>query len=180
MSQKTNGSGNVRNDGPAQAEEAEKAKEKKTAFEEGDVVALTEDALRIGRIQGMTPRLLYSIGHPNEFMVMHVFENKQDGLCLTLFPCCFQFVDRERKNQERCKGHPAFYFEKINKVRIPKKGDKASSIHLPFLPFEVAGLHYEEDEDNPRLTLNLFGKKIETTGPLGKFLKKLAEDNKVL
>lgn len=177
MSRKSNGTGNVRTGVP---EETEDTQQKKQAFEEGDIVALTQSALRIGRIQGMTPRLLYTIGHPNEFMVMHAFENQADGLCVTLFPCCFRFLDRDRNNQPRCKGHPAVYFEKINKVRIPKKGDKSSSIHLPFLPFEVAGLHYEEDEDNPRLTLNLFGKKIDTMGPLSNFLKKLAEDNKVL
>jgi hypothetical protein len=176
MSPKSNGSGNVKH-GP---EEVEKTEEKKQAFEEGDVVALTPSALRIGRIQGMTPRLLYTIGQPNEFMVLHVFETEADGLCLALFPCCLRFVDRDRNGQVRCKGHPAVYFEKVDKRRIPKKGDKSSSVHLPFLPFEVAGLHYEEDEENPRLTLNLFGKRVDTTGPLSKFLKKLAEENKIL
>lgn len=175
MKAKSNGTGNVRHD----PEEVEKPQEKQ-AFEEGDIVALTQSALRIGRIQGMTPRLLYTIGHPNEFMVMHTFESPADGLCLTLFPCCTRFVDRERNSQPRCKGHPAMYFEKVDKGRIPRKGDKSSSVHIPFLPFEVAGVHYQEDDENPSLTLNLFGKHLQTTGPLSKFLKKLAEDNKIL
>ena len=178
MSPKANGSGNVRHGAPENT--GGEQEEKKQAFEEGDVVSLTQSALRIGRIQRMTPRVLYAIGHPNEFMVLDAFENEADGLCLTLWPCCFRYVDRERNNQLLCKGHPAVYFEKVNKVRMPKKGDKSSSVHLPFLPFEVAGLHYEEDEDNPRLTLNLFGKSIDTMGPLSKFLKKLAEENKLL
>ncbi len=174
-------------------------------FQEGDVVALTQSALRTGRllrirngkiessedrisngrIEGFMPRVLYALGHPNKFLVLATFEHEEHGQCLTLYPCCTikpheGFVDRADNNKPRCQGHPAMYFEKADHTRIPRKGDKASSVHLPFLPFEVAGIHYEEDEHDPRLTLNLVGQKFQTTGPLANFFKKIAEDSKIL
>ncbi len=198
MSSKRNG--NVRQEAPEGAEGGNVP-----AFEDGDIVAITQSALRIGRlyritngkvecsedrvsngkIEGMMPRILYALGHPNKFLVLHTFEHKDQGLCLTLYPCCTikpheGFVDRSSNNKPRCEGHPAIYFEKVDQTRVPRKGDKSSSAHLPFIPWEIAGLHWEEDENNPSLTLNLAGKSIQTTGPLAKFFKKIAEDNKIL
>lgn len=193
MSAKRNG--NVHHEGPEEHE----------VFDDGDVVALTQSALRTGRllrirngkiessedrvvngrIEGFMPRILYAFGHPNKFLVLHTFEHQEHGQCLTLYPCCTikpheGFVDRADNNKPRCEGHPAIYFERVDRTRIPRKGDKSSSVHLPFLPFEVAGIHWEEDENDPRLTVNLVGQKFSTTGPLANFFKKIVEESKIL
>lgn len=150
------------------------------AFEPGDVVALTASALRITRISGMTPRLMYSIGHPNQFIVFDTEDDPEDGICLILECCRGRYVNRSRNGQWKCKSHPGIYFEKIDRIRLPKKGDKSSSVSLPFVG-QLAGVHWEQDEDNPRLTLELpFGQKLEALGPLAQMFKKIAENNGIL
>jgi hypothetical protein len=153
----------------------QKAPEK---FEEGDVVGLTQAALRIGRLELMTPRLLRQIGHPNEFIVLDAFKSDEDGVCLTLWPCCFRFVDH-KTGKKRCQGHPSVYFEKTGSLRMPKQGDKSSSLILPFLG-EVLGFDYQEDESNPEIQANVFGMKGSASGYFAKMLKKLAEESKIL
>jgi hypothetical protein len=147
-------------------------------FEEGDVVGLTQAALRIGRLELMTPRLLHHIGHPNEFIVLDAFESGEDGLCLSLWPCCYRFLDR-KTGKKRCQGHPAVYFERVGSLRMPQKGDKSSSLILPFLG-EVLGFDYQEDESNPALQANILGMKGQANGHFAKMLKKLAEDAKII
>jgi len=150
------------------------------AFEPGDVVALTASALRITRISGMTPRLMYSVGHRNEFVVFDTYEDAEDGICLVLECCRGNYVNRSKNGQWKCKGHPGIYFEKIDRIRIPQKGDKSSSVSLPFIG-QLAGVRWEQDEDNPRLSLELpFGQKIEALGPLAQMLKKVAESQGIL
>lgn len=149
-------------------------------FEPGDVVALTASALRITRISGMTPRLMYSIGHPNKFIVFDTFDDPEDGICLILECCRGNYVNRKKNGKMRCEGHPGIYFEVIDRIRLPKKGDKASAVHLPFVG-QLAGLRWEQDEDNPRLTLDLpFGQKVEALGPLAQMFKKIAENSGIL
>lgn len=147
-------------------------------YEEGDVVALTQAALRIGRLELMTPRLLHQIGHPNEFIVIDAFDTGEDGICLSLWPCCYRFLDR-KTGKKRCQGHPALYFEKIGNLRMPKKGDKSSALVLPFIG-EILGFDWQEDEDNPNLNANVFGLKGAASGYFAKILKKMAEEAKII
>jgi hypothetical protein len=63
---------------------------------------------------------------------------------------------------------------------MPKKGDKSSSIHLPFMHYALAGIHWEEDETNPAIKANILGKELSLTGPIAKMLKNLAEENNIL
>lgn len=165
--------GNVRVD-PQEIPETRPA-----AFQPGDVVAMTPATLRIGRLATMTPRQLYQIGHKNRWVVLETFETHDEGPCLMINPCCIEYTDWKSKGP-RCKGHPAVYFEKVGTVRVPKKGDKSSSLILPLIG-DALGLRWEEDEDNPKIVGNALGKDlIGAVGPLARFLKKLAEDQKIL
>lgn len=168
----------TKKDGNVKVDEAEAVGGPPQKFEEGDVVALTQAALRIGRLELMTPRLLHHIGHPNEFVVLDAFDTGDDGPCLSLWPCCYRFADR-KTGKRRCQGHPAVYFEKVRALRTPKKGDKSSSLVLPFLG-EILGFEYEEDEQNPKFNANLFGLKGAASGYFAKVLKGLAEEGKAL
>lgn len=150
------------------------------SFQEGDVVALTAAAIRRREFSNMTPRLLYEIGHPNEFLVMHVFETEKQGQCISLYPCCTVFLDREKSGKKRCTGHPAALFEKKGMKRMPRKGDKSSSLHLPFIPIPLAGVDWEEDENSPVFKVHGLGKEVKITGPFAKLLKKIAEENNLL
>lgn len=166
--------------GNVQREDKVKVQEIPT-FKEGDVVSLTPAAIRRSGASNMTPKLLYEIGHPNEFVVFDVFDDKDYGPCISLLPCCSIFEDRGSSSKDkRCGGHPAIHFQKKTVKRMPKKGDKSSSIHLPFMQIALAGINWEEDESNPALKANILGKEISVTGPIAKMLKQLAEDNNVL
>jgi hypothetical protein len=167
----TSKNGNVRREGKPSVQEIPQ-------FQTGDVVSLTAAAIRRSGIANMTPRLLYEIGHPNEFVVFDTFES-DDGPCVSLLPCCSIFEDRENGKQ-RCTGHPAIHFQKKSVKRMPKKGDKSSSIHLPFMQVALAGINWEEDESNPSLKAHVLGKEVSLTGPIAKILKQLAEENNVL
>lgn len=172
MSEK--GNGNVRG-GPADETQREQ-QVPAWPFKPGDIVALTGAALRIGRLETMTPRALYQLGRENRFLVIETFETADDGPCVMLSPCCFKYVDRRANGMKpRCKGHPVVYFEKVGILRAPKKGDKASSLTLPILG-ELFGLEWQDDEENPRLNANVLGLRGSATGFVAKFLKKLAED----
>ncbi len=169
--------GNIVNDEKVKVEEIPQ-------FEPGDVVCLTAAAIRRSGIKTMTPRVLYEIGHPNEFLVYQYVMDDVEGPCVTLVNCCTWkghegFIDRN-SGKRRCTGHPAIHFEKKSMKRMPKKGDKSSSIHLPFLPVALAGIDWQEDDSNPALKAHILGKEISLTGPFAKVLKQLAEENNVL
>lgn len=169
--------------------EIEKTAEKMPRFELGDIVSLTAAALRRKKLSNMTPRLLYEIGHPNEFLVLEVFDHAIDGPCIALSCCTRQldengkpiirFVDR-KNGKMRCNGHQVSHFEKKSYKRLPKKGDKSTSLHIPFLPFELAGVHWEDDEQNPAFKVSVAGKEVGVTGALAKFLKNVAEENGII
>lgn len=148
-------------------------------FEKGDVVALTAAVIRRRDYANMTPRLLYEIGHPNEFLVTDFFETPEDGACVQLYPCCRRFEDRE-KGKIRCTGHPAELFQKVKKVRQAKKGDRSSSVHLPFMEQALAAIHFEEDEASPTVRANILGKELALSGPLARLVKQFAEENNIL
>lgn len=164
--------GNVRRDEKPRAEEI-------PHLEKGDVVALTAAVIRRRDYANMTPRLLYEIGHPNEFLVTDAFDTPEDGLCVQLYPCCRRFEDRE-KGKIRCTGHPAILFQKIKRVRQPKKGDKSSAIQIPFLDQALAALYYDEDEVSPTVRASILGKEVALSGPIAKMVKQFAEDNNIL
>lgn len=164
--------GNVRRDDKSKTEEI-------PHFEKGDVVALTAAVIRRRDYANMTPRLLYEIGHPNEFLVTDAFDTPDDGPCVQLYPCCRRFEDRE-KGKIRCTGHPAILFQKIKKVRQPKKGDRSSSLHLPFMDQALAALHFEEDDASPTVRANILGKEVSLSGPLARMVKEFAEGNNLL
>lgn len=165
------GNGNVRGGPPDEPQEGSAS-----PFKPGDIVALTGAALRIARLETMTPKQLYQIGRENRFLVMETFESPEDGPCIMLNPCCIKYVDRRANGiKPRCKGHPVVYFEKVGVLRAPKKGDKSSSLTLPLLG-ELFGFEWEDDEENPKFNANILGLRGSATGFVAKFLKKLAED----
>jgi len=167
-------SGNV----PRESEDVQS--QEKPLFQEGDVLALTQAALRKGgTFQKMSCRLLYAIGWPNEFLVIRTFEDPENGPCVRLWPCCGTLVDRQ-KNQFRCGGHPSVHFQKIDVVRMPKKGDKTSSVVLPFGIGELLGFEYHEDSENPEFVARVAGKEGVLTGVLATLLKKFAESANII
>jgi hypothetical protein len=141
-------------------------------FREGDVVALTGKALRMGRLS-MSPMLLYSIGFANEFIVTHTFETKKDGRCISLYPCCNNRFNR-KTGKPFCTGHSEIFFERVDLMRMPQKGDRQASIKLPMLG-EIAGMEYEDDEHNPKLTTRVAGLSLVLGGQLAKLVKESAE-----
>lgn len=99
---------------------------------EKDLVALTLEALKSKQLKGMMPRKLHDlVDWPNEFVVMATFQDEDEGLCLTLFPCCF-FLRNRKDGKPHCAGHPAQYFEKIGSTE-PEEGERHASVSLPFL-----------------------------------------------
>jgi hypothetical protein len=140
-------------------------------FEEGDRVAMTQEALKMGRLSAMSPRLLYQVGYPNEFGVLHSFETEEDGPCITLYPCCYVLEDRPRKTS-RCSGHPAIFFEKIGE-KPANKGDKRAKVHLPIIG-EIAGVEW--DEEHQRLSGHVGGYPVVFQGEIGRLVKKAAEE----
>jgi hypothetical protein len=165
--------GNVPHEGPFETQDEE--------IKTGDIVALTTTALRVrGPLESMTPRALYQLGHPNEFLVMETFKTEEDGTCVVL-PCCMYFEDRKIKNNVRplCKGHPAIYFKRIGRARVPQKGDLTAAINSPF--GNLVQLEWKDDPDNPELTANLLGINLGSlVGLPAKWLKKAAEDQKII
>lgn len=173
-----NGNGNVR---PEATPPDDKRRQE---IREGDYVQLTAAALKMPRLSLMTPRLLYQIGHPGIFQVLHVFETEEDGICLTLGECCRNFVADRKTGQYRCSGHPAVYFEKVMDAepatpRARKPGDRSVSAVLPFIG-EAAAVDYEEDEENPKLTVRILGKSTVFTGTLARIFGEAAKHNKIL
>lgn len=171
MSEK--GNGNVRGEG---GPERPQQQAPPAPLKPGDIVALTSAALRIGRLAPMTPRQLYQLGHENRFLVLEVFETDDEGPCVMLSPCCFSYIDRRSGGgKPRCKGHPSVYFEKVGVFRMPRKGDKSSSIALPLIG-ELLRFDWQEDEDNPGFNMNIGGLRASSTGFFAKLLKKLADE----
>lgn len=166
-----NGNGNVRPDEAVHGSD-------NGEIREGDFVRITPAALKMARLSMMTPRLLYQIGHPGIFQVVHAFETKEDGICFTLGECCRYYVDR-RTGQYRCSGHPSIYFEKIAEERKHNKGDRSTSVSVPWVG-EVASVDFVDDEANPKLTVKIAGKPTVFTGMLAKIFGKAAQDNKIL
>lgn len=155
-------------------------------FERGDVVALTPAARRLsGTLARMMPRRLYDLGQPNAFPVLLSFVDPKDGPCVSLAPCCTVpahgdfpgypgFVDHAT-GKPLHQGHPEVHFEKIDWKRLPRAGDKRSSLSLPWPLNEMIGLEWREDERSPEFIAKLFGISASSSGALAKVLKQFAE-----
>lgn len=141
-------------------------------FEPGDVVALTQAALRMPKLKTMVPYQLWKIGHPNAFLVVHTFDDEERGQCVGLYPCCTRFTNHDTE-KPRCTGHPTEFFQKVDRKRVPKKGDRTTSVYLPFIDGEVGGIQYCEDEDNPSIKVNVGGIKAGVDGVVAKGIKDL-------
>jgi len=62
----------------------------------------------------MSPKSLFGIGYPNEFLVLATFEHK--GVrCVTLEECCEKLRNRA-SGQFLCDGHHEKYFEKTEPI----------------------------------------------------------------
>lgn len=152
------------------------------AIRPGDVVYLTPEAIRRAP-RFMGPIKLYSIGWPNEFTVVHVFDH--EGVpSLTILGCCKHLIINRRTGARLCSGHEAKWFRKISIAsesskeapRERKKGDRITSIEAPLIG-EVGALEFHDDEQNPALTVRILGQKITLTGKAATDLKDLAKAN---
>jgi hypothetical protein len=148
----------------------------------GDVVCLTPEAIRRAP-RFMGPIKLYSIGWPNQFMVVHVFEH-EGKKTLSIMGCCNHLIINRRTGAFLCTGHDAKWFRKIAVTpEVPKeaprerrKGDRLTSIEAPLIG-EVGALEFQDDEQNPALILRAFGQKITLTGKVALDARDLAKDN---
>jgi hypothetical protein len=142
-------------------------------FAPGDVVKMREAVLTSGMVD-MTPLVLFRDGWPNEFQVVEAFDSaKAGGPCVALKPCCL-FMENHATGAKLCKGHPSEYFEKVRRERIPKKGDKAASVSVPWVG-AVAGFRYHEDEDHPEASFHVMGREVKLEGVAAKFFKKIVD-----
>lgn len=110
----------------------------------------------------MTPIDLFNVGWPNMFLVLEAFDH-EGKKCLRLDPCCEWMVNRAT-GAFLCRGHYTKYFEKVHEavIREPKKGDRKTSVQLPFVG-DVVSLDYQNEEENPTLLLQVKGLR----GPIG-------------
>ena len=172
------GQGNVKRDTP---------KEEKTleVFKPGDLVALTEKAMKSGP-RLMSPKRLFSVGWPNEFQVVHVFETDEDGVCLFLNPCCQNLINHGT-GAWACQGHPVKWegkimFEKTKpevSKRPRKAGDRSTSITVPFLG-EIGAVEYLADDEDPGLVLRVGGQQTVLKGIVAKTVAQFAKENGIL
>lgn len=153
-------------------------------FAPGDVVAMTQAALRLPKLAAMSCRLYYAIGMPNEFLVKEVVEDPGAGICIKLFPCCSTMADR-KKGYYRCDGHPIVYFTKVNFRRMPKAGDKSASIVLPIIG-EIWRTEYREGVEEgerpeaPEFVQQIFGMESSLKGVFAKMAKAFFERQNAL
>jgi hypothetical protein len=169
--------GNVR-------QEEKKPERPPEEFKSGDIVALTDRAIKKGP-RLMSPKRLYSVGWPNEFQVVHVFETPEDGVCLFLNPCCQNLV--KRNGAWACQGHPVVFegtqmFQKTTPEvakRPRRQGDRTTSIVAPVVG-ELGAIEYLEDENDPGLVLRILGQQTVLKGSVAKSVAKFAQDNGLL
>lgn len=80
----------------------------------------------------MSPKALYNVGHPNEFLVLTTFEHS--GIkCVSLEECCEKLKNRAT-GQFLCTGHPEKYFEKTDPIEHKKTSERR------FLALEAFGM----------------------------------------
>lgn len=171
--------------GNVKGEKAPKKEEVAENFKAGDIVALTEKAMKNGP-RLMSPRRLFGVGWPNEFQVVHVFETEEDGVCLFLSPCCQNLINHGT-GAWACQGHPVkldgkVMFEKVQpevSKRPRKKGDRSTSIALPLIG-ELGAIEYLEDEEDPGLVLRILGQQTVMKGSVAKAVAQFAKDNNLL
>jgi hypothetical protein len=191
---------NPRRNGTGNVFPEERGAEGSDSFRPGDFISITHEALKMGAIKDMGPRLLHADGWENRFEVVHVHHTEQNGECVTLFPCCF-FLRNWKTKGFRCKAHPVIYFElaepraedvspepkeataegeeKPASEGVRGKKGKSSSLTIPFLG-ELVGFDYDDDHENPRLTARFIGKSAVFTGEFARMMKTVIEAQKVM
>lgn len=139
----------------------------------GDLVRIKQRSLMNDDLL-LSPKDLYSIGHPNAFLVLESFEDPQRGVCIALRECCFVLEDH-KNGKKLCKGHEALYFEKMGQERAAQKGDRKASIKIPWLG-EVLGYDYQDDEASPSLRVRMAGADpIVLEGMAAQMVKKMLD-----
>lgn len=144
-------------------------------FHEGDLVRLTQRALKDRKKAACSPRRLHAIGWPNLFGVERVVEFEREGLCLSLAPCCFNMIDH-KSGEPLCKAHDAWMFEKVDlkreleaNIRPRQKGDRTAAIVTPLGEFVAA--EYHDDPENPHFQVRIAGLPLDLEGGMAKWVK---------
>lgn len=100
-------------------------------IQSGDYVRIKMDDLK-SELE-MSPKDLFKIGYPNEFLVLATFEYK--GVkCLTLEECCEKLKNRAT-GQFLCSGHHEKYFEKTEPFEHRRTSQRR------FVALEAFGMH---------------------------------------
>lgn len=141
-------------------------------FTPGDVVKVREAVLASDDVD-MSPITLFADGWPNEFPVVEAGTTPKGVPYVKLKPCC-NFLENHTSGAKICKGHPSEYFEKVRRERVPKKGDKAASVSVPWVG-PVAGFRYHEDDDHPEATFHVMGREVKLEGVAAKFFKSVID-----
>lgn len=155
-------------------------------FKVGDCVRLSKRALKDAAYKEIGPRVLIEIGWPNEFYIERIAIDPEGNPAITLSACCCNLV---RKGEYRCKYHPAHLFEKIDlgaapgsapdlESRVRNPGDREAVLTTPF--GDVASLKYFEDEKEPGLVADLFGKRFLMSGAYVREIYKFAQQKGIL
>lgn len=149
-------------------------------FEKGDRVRMTDVTLRDKKKIKMGPRILHSVGWPNDFEVEDVFEREKEGLCISLTSCCFWM--RNSKGKFICGGHPVSCFEKVvdpaskrEESEPLREGDRRASITVPYLG-ELMGYEYRTDEHGHKKAIfRVGGQKCVAEGGLADLINSVIE-----
>lgn len=152
------------------------------AFQVGDAVRLKSKILKAAIYKGLSPRRLLSVGWPNHFYVERVVTAEGEPV-VTLSACCYNLEDQDGAFE--CKGHPASLFEMIvpevvrqEEERPRRQGDRKGGVTTPF--GKVASYEFRNDEENPGLVIEVFGKKLSIDGAAAKKIADLAKERGLL
>ena len=163
------------------------------AITAGDVIGLTEKALKDKELRQLSPRRLHKIGWPNRFVVVDVFKDGEEGDCVSILPCCGFLC--KKSGIPYCGGHPQRLFEKLEskkeQVEEPSeeaKGEASStegppvqgqnrhaSIKVPGLG-TVASLEFRDDPKHASLKGEFLGLEHELTGSAARIAKTLIQE----
>lgn len=161
----------------------------------GDFVYLTPLALRKAP-RFMGPLKLYSIGWPNEFQVVDVYE--QGGvLFLAIGGCCRNLLLSRKTGTWLCGGHEAKWFRKMKvegekpakpekepassvppppPLRERKPGDRITSVEVPILG-EIGALEFLEDDHNPQFIVRSGQQRVVVNGKVAVEIAKIVQAN---
>lgn len=156
----------------------------------GDYVYLTPQAIRKAP-RFMGPIKMYSIGWPNEFQVVDVFE--EGGITwLVISGCCRNLVVNRKSGAWLCGAHEAKWFRKFTvpepkpaepekkepdpSPRERKPGDRITSVEVPVLG-EIGAIEYLDDEHNPKFVIRAAKQRFVLNGKAGVEIAKILQAN---